>query len=253
MKEKLHFKSSKGTRLCGILSNPTDDRAKPVIILCHGFSTSKDGRTYVHLEEILNKQGISTFRFDFFGHGESEGPFEEITTSEAVDDVLNAIEFLKESGHAKIGLVGSSFGGMASILAASQSDALYILALKSPVSDYKSMAHTRRSDQEIRDWKEKGFVELDSENNEERRLNYTFYEDAEKIDAYGACEKIKVPALIVHGEADETVPVEQSRKAASLIENCRLEIIEGCDHTYSNPDHFERLLNLISRFITENS
>ena len=253
MKEKLHFKSSKGTRLWGILSNPTDNRVKPVIILCHGFSTSKDGRTYVHLEEILNKQGISTFRFDFFGHGESEGPFEEITTSEAVDDVLNAIEFLKESGHAKIGLVGSSFGGMASILAASQSDALYILALKSPVSDYKSMAHTRRSDQEIRDWKEKGFVELDSENNEERRLNYTFYEDAEKIDAYGACEKIKVPALIVHGEADETVPVEQSRKAASLIENCRLEIIEGCDHTYSNPDHFERLLNLISRFITENS
>ena len=253
MKEKLHFKSSKGTRLWGILSNPTDNRVKPVIILCHGFSTSKDGRTYVHLEEILNKQGISTFRFDFFGHGESEGPFEEITTSEAVDDVLNAIEFLKESGHAKIGLVGSSFGGMASILAASQSDALYILALKSPVSDYKSMAHTRRSDQEIRDWKEKGFVELDSENNEERRLNYTFYEDAEKIDAYGACEKIKVPALIVHGEADETVPVEQGRKAASLIENCRLEIIEGCDHTYSNPDHFERLLNLISRFITENS
>jgi pimeloyl-ACP methyl ester carboxylesterase len=253
MKEKLHFKSSKGTRLCGILSNPTDDRAKPVIILCHGFSTSKDGRTYIRLEEILNEHGISTFRFDFFGHGESEGPFEEITTSEAVDDVLNAIEFIKESGYVKIGLVGSSFGGMAGILAASQSDSLYILALKSPVSDYKSMAHTRRSDQEIRDWKEKGFVELDSVNNKERRLNYTFYEDAEKIDAYGSCQKIKVPALIVHGEADETVPVEQSRKTANLIENCRLEIIANCDHTYSNPDHFERLLNLISRFITENS
>ncbi len=253
MKEKLYFKNNRGNRLCGILSNPTEDRAKPVIILCHGFSTGKDGRTYVRLEDILNQREISTFRFDFFGHGESEGPFEEITTSEAVDDVLNAIEFLKESGYTKIGLVGSSFGGMASILAASQSDALYILALKSPVSDYRSMAHTRRSDQEIQDWKEKGFVELDRVNNEERRLNYTFYEDAEKIDAYGACQKIKVQALIVHGEADETVPLEQSRKAASLIDNCRLEIIEGCDHTYSSPDHFEQLLNLISRFITENS
>ena len=253
MKEKLHFKSSRETRLCGILSNPTNNRAKPVVILCHGFSTSKDGRTYVRLEEILNKHGISTFRFDFFGHGESEGPFEEITTSEAADDVLKAIEFLKESGYAKIGLFGSSFGGMASILAASRSDDLYLLALKSPVSDYESMTHTRRSAQEIRDWKEKGFVELDRVNNEERRLNYTFYEDTEKIDAYGACEKIKIPALIVHGEADETVPLEQSRKAAGLIENCRLEIIEGCDHTYSDPDHFERLLKLISGFITENS
>lgn len=253
MKEKLHFKSSQGTRLCGILSNPTNNREKPVIILCHGFSTSKDGRTYVRLEKILNGHGISTFRFDFFGHGESEGPFEEITTSEAADDVQKAIEFLKESGYANIGLFGSSFGGMASILAASRSEDLYLLALKSPVSDYESMAHTKRSEQEIRDWKQKGFVELDRVNNEERRLNYTFYEDAEKIDAYRACEKIKIPSLIVHGEADETVPLEQSRKAAGLIENCRLEIIEGCDHTYSNPDHFERLLNLISRFITENS
>jgi dipeptidyl aminopeptidase/acylaminoacyl peptidase len=253
MKEKLYFENSKGNRLCGILSNPTEDRSKPVIILCHGFSTSKDGRTYVRLEEILNAQGISTFRFDFFGHGESEGPFEEITTSEAVNDVLNAIEYLRESGYTKIGLVGSSFGGMASILAASQSDALYILALKSPVSDYTSMAHTRRSEQEIQDWKEKGFVELDSVNNEERRLNYTFYEDAEKVDAYESAKKIKIPALIVHGKTDETVPLEQSRKAARLIDNCRLEIIEGCDHTYSHPDHFERLLDLISGFIIKNS
>ncbi|MCK4786450.1 MAG: hypothetical protein KAV87_22015, partial [Desulfobacteraceae bacterium] len=82
MKEKIFFKDSKGNKLCGILSNPTSQKEKPIIILCHGFSTSKEGRTYVRLEEILNSSGISTFRFDFFGHGESEGIFEEITTSE---------------------------------------------------------------------------------------------------------------------------------------------------------------------------
>jgi len=127
MKEKIFFKNSKGNKLCGILSNPTSKKEKPIIILCHGFSTSKEGRTYVRLEEILNDNGISTFRFDFFGHGESEGKFEEVTTFESVDDIHNAIKFLKKSGYIKIGLVGSSFGGMASIIEAGKTDELYIL------------------------------------------------------------------------------------------------------------------------------
>lgn len=253
MKDKVYFENSAGIKLCGILSNPTENKKKPVIILCHGFSTSKDGRTFVRLEEILNEQGISTFRFDFFGHGESEGKFAEITTSEAIDDVLNAIKFLKESGYFKIGLVGSSFGGMASTIAASRSDDLYILALKSPVSDYRSMAHARRSEQELKDWKEKGFIEIVSTNEERQRLNYSFYEDAENEKAYEAARKIKILSLIVHGDEDETVPIAQSQKTASLIENCRLEIIKGCDHVYSNLDHFERLLDLISEFIIKNS
>ncbi|MCK4556183.1 MAG: alpha/beta fold hydrolase [Candidatus Aminicenantes bacterium] len=253
MKEKIHFENSQGTKLCGILSNPTDDTTKHMIILCHGFSTGKDGRTYMRLEEILNEKGISTFRFDFFGHGESEGKFEEITTSEAVDDVLKAIKFIKGLDYKRIGLVGSSFGGMASIFAASQSDDLYILTLKSPVSDYKSMSETRRSEQELEDWKDIGFLEVEGPDREMRRLNYSFYEDAEKVDAYKAAKQIKVPTLIVHGDADETVPIEQSIRTASLIENCHLEIIEGCDHTYSQPEHFEKLLDLISEFIFKNS
>jgi dipeptidyl aminopeptidase/acylaminoacyl peptidase len=253
MKDKIFFENSQGIRLYGVLSNPTNNQMKPIIILCHGFSTSKDSRTFVRLEEILNEEGISSFRFDFYAHGESEGKFEEITTSEAVDDVQNAIEFLKKSGYEKIGLVGSSFGGLASILTASQSDDLYLLALKSPVSDYKSMAHTRHSKKEIDDWKNKGYIELDSVNEERRRLNYSFYEDAEKVNAYEAARKIKIPALIVHGDEDDTVPIEQSKKTACLIENCRLEIITGCDHIYSNPEHFEKLLELVSGFIFENS
>ena len=253
MKDKIYFENSAGIKLCGILSNPTENKEKPIIIMCHGFSTSKDGRTFVRLEENLNEQGISTFRFDFFGHGESEGKFAEITTSEAIDDILQAIKFVRQFGHRKIGLVGSSFGGMASIIAASRSDDLYILALKSPLSDYKSMAHARRSEQELKDWKKKGFIELNSANEDRQRLNYSFYEDAENVKTYEAARKIKIPALIVHGDEDETVPIAQSQKTARLIKDCRLEIIQGCDHVYSNPDHFERLLDLISEFIIRNS
>jgi dipeptidyl aminopeptidase/acylaminoacyl peptidase len=251
LKEKIFFKNSKGNKLCGILSNPTSQKENPIIILCHGFSTSKEGRTYVRLEEILNNSGISTFRFDFFGHGESEGKFEEITTFEAVDDIHNAIKFLKESGYIKIGLVGSSFGGMASIIEAGKTDKLYILALKSPVSDYLGLIHTREDEQEIEKWREQGFIDVIGVDGETRKLNYSFYEEAKKVKAYESAQKIKIPALIVHGDEDETVPIEQSKRTANLIENCRLEVIKGGDHTYSNSEHFEKMLSLISEFIIE--
>lgn len=253
MKEKVFFENSRGDKLCGISSNPTAEKEKPIIILCHGFFRSKDGKTYVGLERILNKKGISTLRFDFFGHGESEGKFEEVTTSEAVDDVLSAIKFLKESGYGKIGLMGSSFGGMASIMAASKVNDLYVLALKSPVSDYSSLFRTQQNEQEVKKIKEMGFTHITDIEGKKRKLNISFFIDAQKADAYEAAKKIKIPALIVHGDKDDSVPVEQSKRTASLMENCRLEVIKGADHGYSNEAHYKEMLDLISRFIVEHS
>ena len=106
---------------------------------------------------------------------------------------------------------------------------------------------------EIKKWKEEGIIDVTGVDGETRKLNYSFYEEAEKVKAYESAAKIKIPALIVHGDEDETVPIEQSKRTANLIENCRLEIIEGGDHTYSDSEHFEKMLNLISEFIIERS
>ncbi|MFH1637243.1 MAG: alpha/beta fold hydrolase [Candidatus Woesearchaeota archaeon] len=242
MQEKVFFENSNGIKLCGILSN----NGNPVIILCHGFSTSKESRTYVKLEAMLNDKGFSTFRFDFFGHGESGGKFEDITISEAVDDVLNAIKFLKRKGYARIGLMGSSFGGMASLLAASRTNELFVLALKCPVSDYLGKLVVQGG---VGQWKEKGYCYYESGDGRKLKLNYSFLEDAEKVSGYEAAKKIRIPTLIVHGDKDETVPVDQSKKTASIIENCRLEVIEGEDHHFSKDN--ETVLKLISEFIAE--
>jgi len=253
MQEKLFFENTKGNRLCGILANPTSNKDRPIMILCHGFSTSKDSYTYVRLEEILNGKGISTFRFDFFAHGESEGEFEDITISEAVDDILNAIKFMKESGYSKIGLVGSSFGGIASVIVASKTDYLFILALESPVSDDLGKLVAQESRQEIETWKERGFIYYTSSNGRKLKLNYSFFEDDEKVNGYEAAKKIKIPTFIVHGDNDESVPIEQSKKIVGLIDNSRLEVIKGADHRYSKPGDFEKMLGLISEFIIKNS
>lgn len=249
MKEKLFFEDNKRTKLCGILSNPTLSFTKPIVIIAHGLASNKDSKSYVDLEEKCNQRKISTFRFDFHNHGESEGKFEDLKVSQAAVDILSAITFLKNKGYQKIALVGSSFGGMASILAAAKSKDLVALALKAPVSDYSDEIISNIAHSPVQKWKEKGFIYYTNKKGEKLKLNYSFFEDAEKVKAYQEAAKITIPTLIVHGDKDKNVPVQQSRKLASVIKNSKLEIIKGADHFFSNPDDFELAHILLVDFI----
>ncbi|MEK6867658.1 MAG: hypothetical protein AABX98_02430 [Nanoarchaeota archaeon] len=70
MQTKLTFTNSNGTKLVGILSNPKNTTTVPIMILCHGFTGNKEGTSLI-LEKLFNEKNIATFRFDFFGHGDS--------------------------------------------------------------------------------------------------------------------------------------------------------------------------------------
>ena len=248
MKEKIYFTNSNDIKICGILSNPTDDISKPIIILCHGFTTSKDNSTNTRLEILLNEKGISTLRFDFFGHGESGGDFAEITVSEGVDDTLRAIDYLKSLGYSKIGLMGSSYGGITSLMAASKTKDLYVLALKSPVSDYKDLYETREA---LDEWKTKGYKAYFNSKGVEFKLNYTFFEDFDNNLGYEAAKNIHIPTLIVHGREDKDVAVEQSIKTSKILSNGKLEIIEDANHFYDKSGQFQNMLDLIVDFIVK--
>lgn len=249
MQEKIFFKNKKGLRLCGIISNPTDKVANPIVVLCHGHSTSKASTTIVDLEKILNENAIATFRFDISGHGESEGKFEETTVSDAASDILAAIKYIKGKKYSKIGLFGSSFGGAASILAAAKLPYLFVLALKAPVSDYRKLETSTRGADGIEDWKKKGFVEYQIGDPRGLKLNYAFFTDFDNFNEYRLAKKIIAPTIVVHGDADKDVPVEQSRELAKRIPNCKLEIIPGADHKFSKPEDFAKMLKLIAEFI----
>ncbi len=244
MEKKLYFNNSKGDKLSGILTDPSGDKSKPVIILCHGFASSKDSNTCTSIAKKLREKNISTFRFDFYAHGESEGKFADLTVSEAVDDTLRAIEFMKALGFEKIGLFGSSFGGLSSYIVASQSKDLFLLVQKAPVASYKEFL-TYNDPGLIAKWKKTGYRTVEG-----KKLKYAFYEDSLKNNAYKVAEDIRIPTLIIHGNRDQDVPVDQSINITKLIENCALEIVVGADHRFTKKKHFEQMLNSILAFIT---
>lgn len=245
--ETILFKNSNNDNLSGILSNPKNSNT--VVILAHGFNSNKNKDTYIIYQNLINDLGFASFRFDFYGHGESNGKFEDITVSEGVDDILSAIRLLKQNGFQKVGLLGSSFGGAASLLAAAKTNDLNALILRSAVSSYEEFERNRRGPEEIKKWEQDGFIEVWTEEHP-KRLNYAFFQDLKNHNGYAAGRNIRIPTLIMHGDSDTIVPVEQSMRLHKEIPQSELLIIKGAGHRYTdNKELFGKELEKIKKFL----
>ena len=249
MQEKIYYQNSNGEKMCGVISNNTDSTDKPIVIISHGFTSSKDTKSWGNLVELLNGKGIATFRIDLFAHGESYGKLEDITVSKAVDGIIKAIELVKNRGYTKIGLLGSSFGGISSIMAASKFPEAIFLALRCPVCDYRQELIQSLGIEKIKQWKEKGITEIEDAG-KLHKLKYSLYEDIEFNKPYKVAKKINCPVFIVHGDHDTCVPVTQSRKFAGLVKNGRLHEIKGADHWFPEGPQRTEMVEKEYEFIT---
>jgi uncharacterized protein len=241
MEDSVLFKDSLGTTLRGTLN----EVSRHVVILLHGFRDSQNGGTVKRLAHDLIEQNVSTFRFDMYAHGESDGEFEKLTITRASLGVISAIDMLKEMGFEKIGIVGVSFGGTVALVTANKKSEVKYLALKSPVSDYGYIEQKRKGTAKVL---EDGSFEITTRSKNTYRLNKEFYQNGLVNCSYNFASQLKIPVFIVHGDADSVVPVEQSIKLASMIRNSNIVVLAGCDHWF-NAEYFEQAINLIEEFV----
>ncbi|HEY7533775.1 MAG TPA: hypothetical protein VH681_13455, partial [Nitrospiraceae bacterium] len=108
MEERFSFVDPSGHRVASILAAPEGSTDR-IVVLCHGFLSGKNSTTNKTLTRMLTERGIATFRFDFFGQGDSPGPFEALTNTLAVGQTLAALDLVRQKGYRHVGLMGSSF------------------------------------------------------------------------------------------------------------------------------------------------
>lgn len=221
--EKIIFKNSLNQKLVGNLENFGRGY---IVVHCHGYGSNKNSETALLLQRELAKNKISSFAFDFSDTGESECKREDLTVSAGIDDLISAIKYLKSLGFQNFGLSGSSFGGSVVFNYTLKDKNIKAIALKAPVSDWSSIFASPL------------------------RLK-KFVKDASKYTIYSKASQIQCPVLIFHGDQDETVPVEQSKKTCGLIKNCRLKIIKGADHQLADHDSRIKLINDFVGFFEE--
>lgn len=248
MEKKIDLELTPGELTAVVLAEP-DQPTAHLVMLCHGFMSSKESSTNLALTERLLPNGIATCRFDFFGHNESSGVFQEMTLTRCLDQAEGILRWSTQQGYRKYSLVGSSFGGLVAILMAARHPTLCAVALKCPVSDYPAIWLSRLGEGGMKQWRESGILSFATFEGK-ARLEYPFYEDLLKVDTYREAALIQSPTLIVHGDADIDVPVDQSKHLYDTLQSKKeIEIIPGAGHDFSRPEDFDQMIGRIAAWL----
>ncbi|MFZ5633615.1 MAG: alpha/beta hydrolase [Bacillota bacterium] len=231
------FKNKKGERLAGLLFGENSPDV-PVVIVCHGFTGSKEGRgKAVEMAQLLERNGYACLLFDFAGCGESEGKFEDLTLSGHIEDLTCAVDFCLERGLGPVITLGRSFGGSTAICqAASDSRVSAVCTWAAPASLMDLFLN---------------FTDGDLPENENALipmegaegiiyLKRSFFTDLASHDISRCSSLISPrPLLVVQGTGDEVVPPAEASVIYDAAGSPReIAYIEGADHQFSA--HYEK-------------
>jgi alpha-beta hydrolase superfamily lysophospholipase len=209
-----------GLQLSGTLHLPQVFRP-PLVIGCHGLMSDSNSPKQLALARECNRYGLAFFRFDHRGCGASEGVFTEVTSlASRCNDLKRAVEVLRrrdDVGRA-LGFFGSSFGGAVCAAVAAQIAADALVTFAAPLhSDFMRSAHPTAAGPRFETH------ELDR-----RRLVF---------DIRPILKHVK-NVLIIHGDADELVPVAHALAFhAAAGKPKELVLQAGGDHRMSDPTH----------------
>ena len=236
--EKIIFNNTRGDRLSGVLHHPHSALGNGAVILCHGMDSDKNSDKLIFLGRTLAAIGVLALRFDFAFVGESSGCFQDITCSGEMDDLRAAYALMQNYRPGKTAVFGSSLGGTVAVLfAASQPDVAALVTLAAPFHP-ENFPRRLLSESQIVAWRDRGFTTYNG-----RRLNVSLLEDLERLDLAQAARAVACPTLVLHGDADEVVPVEEASELHACLGGKKsLSILPGGDHRLSDPALMDRAL-----------
>ena len=144
---------------------------------------------------------------------------------------------------AKWRLIGSSFGGLlASEFARRHPERVESLALLAPAFDLPARWRESLGQAELDTWRDEGERPFVSAEGRDVRVHWALFEECEAISSR---PDFGCPALILHGERDEVVPIATSREIAAERKDVQLIALPS-DHRMH--DQAERIVAEVQRF-----
>lgn len=231
----LQIDGSQG-KLSAQIQRPEGNNRVPMVILLHGFAGKKEYELLTTLADELEKNNIASIRFDFNGHGHSEGRFEDMTVLNEIEDAEKVYDYVRNLDYVdpeKISVAGHSQGGVVASMLAGKlgSGKIHKVVLFAPAAV-------------LRDDAIRGNVfgvNYDAANPPESvkifegyNLGRNYILTAQLLKIYETAEKFTGPVCLIHGTGDRIVPYTYSERYNKIYRNSELHLLEGVNHGFDS-------------------
>ncbi|MGY5352021.1 alpha/beta hydrolase family protein [Wenyingzhuangia sp. IMCC45533] len=250
-----------------------DGRKKPLVFFCHGYKGYKDWGAWNLMATEFAKQGFLFVKFNFSHNGGTvEQPidfpdlkaFGNNTFTKEIDDLGSVIDFvlqhdvlLSDMDTENITLIGHSRGGAIASLKAAEDSRVKNLISWAGVSDFESRFPTGFK---LFWWKLRGVAYVQNARTKQQMPHYiSFYKDfianKERFDIQRAVKKIKANHLLVHGDNDTVVKLQESKNIQKWNPNSELYVVKdmnhalGCSQPYTNKEMPSDLKTVVAKSV----
>ncbi|WP_059005642.1 alpha/beta hydrolase family protein [Streptomyces specialis] len=220
--------------LDAVAVSPSQGTHRWAILVHGGPGGVKDGPAdlYRDLAGVLAAQGIGSLRFDVRGAGQSTGAYRDMTLARQVRDLRAARELLAERyAPRRTALIGESLGATI-VLAGLDGEEDTLVLLWPAIWLLEDVFDSYLTEESLAEASERGFIVRDGE-----EIGLPFLNELLATrDVAGPLRGSRTPLLLVHGDADTEVPVEQSARAEALVAGpVRRVVVPGGEHCLERP------------------
>jgi pimeloyl-ACP methyl ester carboxylesterase len=220
----------------------------PGVVFLGGFKSDMTGIKAAALEAHCRRTGRFFLRFDYMGHGESSGRFEDGTIGRWTEDALAVIDELTDGA---LVLVGSSMGGWIALLCAMARPAriVGVVGIAAAPDFTEELMWERFSPEAKRALETEGVWREPSEYDEAGYpITMKLIEEGRKhLLMTRAAIAIHVPVRLIHGMKDTSVPWSTAPRLASLLlaEDVGVKLIKDGDHRLSREQDLAILFDTV--------
>lgn len=222
----------------------------PAVVFLGGFRSDMEGTKAIYLENKCKERGQAYVRFDYRGHGKSEGKFEDACISEWTKD---AADIIKHCTQGNVILVGSSMGGWISLLLGRKKpDRVHAIIGLAAAPDFTTWMEAGMSDEQRQELNSKGFFELPNDYDDTPyTITKKLIEDGRENTLLTGSIDLEMPVRLIQGMKDTDVEwrVAHRIKNAIIGDDVEVILLEEADHRLSAPDELEVLNGTIEKLL----
>lgn len=212
--------------------DPSRQEGRPCILYLHGFGSEQTGEKADFFRQQALGDGFGFCSFDFQGHGQSGGDLRDLTLTRNLEDVGRVHDLLRDRGHERLILLGSSMGGGTALWYSAFHPEEIVAGLHiAPALEMDRGLLTWAGPERARLWEETGTIHFQNEW-VSCDLGWTLIEDLRAHPLEALLTRYQTPCLLLQGKQDTSV---SWRSVLDFATRCAFREIEL--HLFVDGDH----------------